>query len=117
MRRWLSILLVICMCWQSLAYAGLGVLVTEGKEMVHAMLHFEGAAHHHDDHGDVFHQDDSTASEQHLMADACLFAPVLLTEIVLPVPNIGAAPPAVTQVTEPPPPFLNGPERPPQALT
>ena len=117
MRRWLSILIVLCMCWQSLAYAGLGVLVTEGKELAHAMLHFEGAAHHHDGHGGEFHQDDSAASTQHAMSDACLFAPVLLTEIVLPVLSNQAASPAIFRLTEPPPPFLGGPERPPKSLT
>lgn len=117
MRRWVSILLVLCMCWQSLAYAGLGVLVTEGKEMVHAMLHFEGSAHHHDGHDGEFHQDESPASTQHAMSDACLFAPALLSEIVLPVLSMPAAPPAVALSTAPPLPFLRSPERPPQSLT
>jgi hypothetical protein len=117
MRRWLSTLLVLCMCWQSLVYAGLGVLVTEGQEMAHAVLHFEGTAHHHDDHGDGLHQDESPASQQHAMNDACLFAPALLTETALPVPRVRSAPPAVSHPSEPPLPFLSGPERPPQSLT
>lgn len=118
MRRWLPTILILCMCWQSLAFAGLGVLVTEGKELAHEVLHFEGAAHHHhDDHGDDFHQDDSPASRHHAMSDACLFAPALLTDIVLPIPSVRAEPPAVAHLKEPPLPFLSGPERPPQSLT
>ncbi len=117
MRRWVSILLVLCMCWQSLAYAGLGVLVTEGKEMVHALLHFESTAHHHDGHDGEFHQDESPASTQHAMSDACLFAPGLLTETVLPVLSIRSAPPAVAHAAAPPLPFLRSPERPPQSRT
>src|SRR3989344_5928479 len=115
MRRWVSILLVLCMCWQSLAYAGLGVLVTEGKEMVHALLHFESTAHHHDGHDGEFHQDESPASTQHAMSDACLFAPGLLTETVLPVLTIRSAPPAVlaqprapSPITHLTPPFCAG---------
>lgn len=117
MRRRLSILLVLCMLWQSLACAGLGVLVTEGKEMVHAMLHFEGVSHHHDDHVDGFHLDDSAASRQHVMNDACLFAPVLLAEVVLPLLSLRAERPAVAIATEPAQPFLMGLERPPRSLT
>jgi hypothetical protein len=117
MRRWISALLVLCICWQSLSFAGLGVMVTDGKEMVHALLHFEGSSHHHDGHDDDVHQDESPASKQHAMSDACLFAPALLTEIVLPVLSIPVPPPSVAHANEPPPPFLRGPERPPQSRT
>lgn len=120
MRRWLSILLVFCVCWQSLAHAGLGVWAAEGEEVVHALLHFDGSAHHHnvhDDHDAGFHQDDSDESTEHVMSDACLSAPALLTAAVLPVLRVGSAPPVIAHPTEPPQPFLSGPERPPQSLT
>lgn len=105
------------MCWQSLASAGLGVLVTQGKELVHAMLHFEGTAHHHDGHDGEFHQDDSAASERHAMSDACLFAPALLSTIALPVLSTRSDAPTSAHLTEPPAPFISGPERPPKSLT
>lgn len=117
MRRGLSIFLVLCICWQSLAYAGLGVLVTEGKELAHALLHFEGAAHHHDDHDGGVHQDDSPASVQHAMSDACWFSPALPTYAVVPLLSTHSALPPDAHATEPPPPFLSGPERPPRSLT
>lgn len=115
--RLTTFLLMLCMCWQSLAYAGAEVLVAEGEELVHAMLHFEGEAHHHDGHDGEFHQDESPASVKHAMNDACVFAPALLTAAVLPLLTICSDPPADMHATEPPLPFLSGPERPPKALT
>jgi hypothetical protein len=116
-RRLTTFLLMLCMCWQSLAYAGVEVLVAEGQELVHAMLHFEGEAHHHEGHDGEFHQDESPASVKHAMTDACVFAPALLADAVLPLLTICSAAPADTHVSEPPLPFLSGPERPPKALT
>lgn len=116
-RRLTTFLLMLCMCWQSLAYAGAGVLVAEGEELVHAMLHFEGKAHHHDGHDGDFHQDESPASVQHAMNDACVFAPALLADVSLPLLSVCAAPPAEAHASEPPLPILSGPERPPKALT
>lgn len=105
------------MCWQSLAYAGAEVLGAEGEELAHALLHFEGEAHHHDGHDGDFHQDESPDSVRHAMNDACVFAPALLTAAVLPLLTICSDPPADAEATEPPLPVLSGPERPPKALT
>jgi hypothetical protein len=116
-RRLTTFLLMLCMCWQSLAYAGAEVLVAEGQELVHAMLHFEGEAHHHDGHDGEFHQDESPDSVRHAMNDACVFAPVLLIDALLPLLSISSDPPLEACSTEPPRPFLSGPERPPKALT
>lgn len=116
-RRFVAFLLTLCMCWQSLAYAGADVLVAEGQELVHAMLHFEGEAHHHDGHDGDFHQDESPDSVQHAMNDACVFAPALLTDAVLPLLTVCSDPPVDTATTEPPLLVLSGPERPPKALT
>ena len=117
LRRFVAFLLTLCMGWQSLAYAGADVLVAEGQELVHAMLHFEGEAHHHDGHDGDFHQDESPDSVRHAMNDACVFAPALLTAVALALPTICSDPPADAHATEPPPPLLSGPERPPKALS
>jgi hypothetical protein len=116
MRRPFAFLLLLCICWQSLAYAGVGTLVVEGEELAHAVLHFEGKAHHHDDHDGSFHQDESTASVQHAMHDACSFSPALLTGAVLPVLPTYSTPPVDARNAEPPLLFLSGPERPPKSL-
>lgn len=69
--------LIICTGWQSLAFAGFAALVADEDRKQHELLHFEGVAHHHDAHGDHFHQDDSLASTIHVLSDAGQFAPVL----------------------------------------
>lgn len=116
-RRLTSLILMFCMCWQSLAFAGAGVLVTEGHELLHEVLHFEGAAHHHDEHAGGYHQDDSPASTQHAIDDACVFAPALPAGAVLSLLAVCATPPVDLRSAEPPPPFLSGPERPPKTLS
>lgn len=116
-RRFTSFLLILCVCWQSLAYAGMDVAVSDQEEQVHAMLHFEGQAHHHNGHDGEFHQDDSPASVQHVTNDACVFAPALLIDAVQPVLTVSSDRPVDACSTEPPMPFLNGPERPPKTLT
>lgn len=78
MRRILHAVLMLCLCWQSLASAGMGILLADDDEIAHALLHFEGEAHHHDEHDGDFHQDSSASSVQHSMGDAGLFAPALM---------------------------------------
>jgi hypothetical protein len=65
------------MGWQSLAFAGVGALVAQVNEEQHALLHFQGVAHHHDDHAEDFHTDDSIASTLHVLSDASQFSPAL----------------------------------------
>ena len=99
--------------------AGAGVLVSEGEELLHEVLHFEGQAHHHDDHDDhdgSFHQDDSAASTQHVMDDACLFAPAIPMGMVLSLLPVADSAPAAADLGQPALPFLSGPERPPKTL-
>ncbi len=112
--RFTTFLLMLCICWQSLAHAGAGVLMAEGADMVHAALHFEGKAHHHDGHDGAFHLDESSDSTQHAMDDACGFAPALLADLALPLPAIRPAAPVESLAGEPPLPFLRGLERPPK---
>ena len=69
--------LILCMGWQSLAFAGFDALVAHANEEQHALLHFQGVAHHHDDHAEDFHEDDSMASTLHSLSDASQFSPAL----------------------------------------
>ncbi len=117
-RRLTTFLLMLCMCWQALAYAGSAVVLADADEVAHAAMHFEGEAHHHDDDdgledGDI-HQDDSLASALHLMDDACVFAPALIPVVHLPLPRLQPDMPVASTATAAPPPFLDGLERPPR---
>jgi hypothetical protein len=65
------------MGWQSLVFAGFGALVAHEEQEQHELLHFQGVAHHHDDHADDFHEDKSTASTAHCLFDACQYSSAL----------------------------------------
>ena len=69
--------LILCMGWQSLAFAGFGALVAHEEQEQHELLHFQGVAHHHDEHAEDFHEDDSMASTEHALSDASQFSPAL----------------------------------------
>lgn len=117
-RGFTTFLLMLCMCWQALAHAGLAVVTAADEEQGHALMHFEGQAHHHDDHGegDGVHADQSLASAQHMAADCAAHAPVLVSRVDLRLPQLPLGMPVQTTATPPPPPCLAGPERPPKLL-
>jgi hypothetical protein len=114
-RRFMTCLLMFCLLWQTMSCAGAAVLMASGNEKVHATLHFEGAAHHHDeqDHADL-KLDDSQASAQHLIDDACVHAPALLPVCPLLLSGLSLDVPVALLATEGPRPFLPGLERPPR---
>ncbi len=74
LKRLVTVFLILCMGWQSLAFAGFGALVAHEEHAQHELLHFQGVAHHHDDHADDFHEDNSTASTVHGLSDASQFS-------------------------------------------
>ncbi len=113
-RRLVALLLAFCLCWQSLAFAGVEVLVRKGEAQQHALMHFEGQAHHHhDEHGGV-HKDASGASTQHAMDDACMFCPALIQDLRLTLPMLRPDAPLEALASEPALPFLPAFERPPK---
>jgi hypothetical protein len=122
-RGFTAFLLMVCMFWQALAHAGIAVVIADHEEQDHAVMHFAGEAHHHDHHdddgddGNGVHQDRSQASAQHLVSDAAVFAPVLTGDFALKLPQLHPGAPVLTAATPPPPPFLDGPERPPKSLS
>jgi hypothetical protein len=113
-RRLLAFLLTLCLFWQSLAFAGAGVVVAEAQEHLHELLHFEGTAHHHDDHDGALHQDESSASETHVATDAGLHAPALMPLPMPAMPSLPSARPDEAVPQARPHPVLDGPERPPR---
>lgn len=80
----------------------------------HAVMHWQGEAHHHDSQGHI-HADGSEDSFQHMMADCCfhhfgvIAAPAIVALEPLPQ-HVAQAAQAV-----PPPPYLDGLHRPPEA--
>ncbi|MDM4765402.1 DUF2946 family protein [Pelomonas sp. SE-A7] len=115
LRRALALLLTVCLCWQSMAFAGVEVLVRQGQAQQHALMHFKGEAHHHHDEHGGLHKDQSTASTQHAMDDACMFCVALLPDLLaLNLPMLRPAAPLELAAVEPPLPCLPGLDRPPK---
>ena len=79
LKSFVKVFLILCMGWQSLVFAGFGALVAHEEQEQHELLHFQGVAHHHDDHAEDFHEDDSIASTLHVLSDASQFSSALPT--------------------------------------
>ena len=79
LKQLVTAFLILCMGWQSLAFAGFDALVAHEEHEQHELLHFQGVAHHHDDHAEDFHEDNSTASTVHGLSDASQFSSALPT--------------------------------------
>lgn len=67
MRRFICILLLLCLPLQSFAVQGGAPLFGSvgGNSVAHELAHAAEVAHHHDDHG-ALHYDDSDESAQHI---------------------------------------------------
>lgn len=115
MRRPLVLLLLLfSLFWQAVALAGhVTSPVAEDAEQAHALLHWQEAAHHHDEDGGV-HLDDSQDAVQHIALDGALHGAALLPACLpLPAGAAGVAP-VVLQDRLAPGPFLLGLRRPPR---
>ncbi|WP_296560215.1 hypothetical protein [Pigmentiphaga sp.] len=115
MRRLVAIFLLFFISCQTFATAAQGMTFghADAEEQAHTLLHWEGAAHHHDDHG-AYHQDDSEESVQHILADAGLNATALL-QAAFPLFAAERMPsPAEAPEAAGPPPYLGGLIRPPR---
>jgi hypothetical protein len=112
-RRFICILLLMCLPLQSFALQGGSFLFGSDASMAHEMDHDDHVQHHHEDDGSV-HYDDSDESAQHLQYDSTSPQPAGLS-----VPKLPAAPEQLVSVMKPefsrfiPEPYLDGPLRPP----
>ncbi|MGJ7498585.1 hypothetical protein ACSFA8_26500 [Variovorax sp. RT4R15] len=88
----------------------------EPKETAHAMLHWQGLAHHHHDDGSIG-QDSSEDSIQHVAVDGFLSASAVGFVAPLSLPPGEAIRPIVTDELDAPWPDLAGPRRPPRLTT
>ena len=109
-------MLTFCLFWQSLAFAGVEVMLADETALSHAVMHLAAEVHHHDDDGQVSQKTDAQAGVQHLMCDACVFAMA-----VWPTPTpvflaVGRDPLTELARQEAPQPCLSGLERPPRTF-
>jgi hypothetical protein len=105
--------LLVALLWQSLAMAIPAGALQTLHDNGHDVLHWNGEAHHHHDDGS-YDMDDSASSQQHLMADAAAQPSALVpSERVCVPPSRSPSPDVETKVLGPPP-FIEGPHRPPR---
>ena len=115
MRRGLVLLLLLTsLFWQTLTVAGQRVAFAQGEDLSHALLHWQDSAHHHPDDG--FHPDDGDDGVQHVTLDDALQTAALLPWLPPCADPGGPAVLVSLQQQGQPPPFLEGPTRPPRAL-
>ncbi|MGZ9043961.1 MAG: hypothetical protein ACXW24_05960 [Telluria sp.] len=113
MRRFICILLLLCLPLQSFALQGGSLLFGSDSSMAHEIAHEEQVQHHHDDDGSL-HYDDSDESAKHLADHSASPEPAGLS-----VPELSAGPEQLVSVTKPefsrfiPDPYLDSPLRPP----
>jgi hypothetical protein len=114
MSRWLVafIVAVLIPCYGFAAVGKSVALVAD--ETGHALAHYAEQGHHHDDDG-AMHSDGSVESALHLHGDDWVTTPVLVVQgltLQFPTPTEAAPPQVGSQAS--PPPFIEGPIRPPR---
>jgi hypothetical protein len=114
--KFVLLLLVMAAFWQTIAIGGQVRAYGNPEDLTHAMLHWEGRAHHHHADGSVT-QDDSSESVQHVVADACLSAPAVWSAVCVFLPSFEAARPVAADESFGLGPHLAGPRRPPRLMT
>jgi hypothetical protein len=114
MRNFLLIaVLLSSVLFHSVASAHQRVKVHAGSDLAHAMMHWEGEAHHHHEDGSL-HHDDSDASQDHLNAEAATSLAGLASADLFALPKVAPAA-AVAYLSYPPlTPILEGLRRPPR---
>lgn len=117
MRHLLAVLLLLSILCQSFVSAGHESARGHpgGEAVDHAMMHWTGVAHHHDDRGSI-HQDNSSDSIVHLLTDTGSSASVLVHPPALQV-VIRRLPGVLYADAMSPPPYLDGIRRPPRQFS
>lgn len=114
MPRWL-VALIVAVLIPCYGFAAVGKSVAlAADDTGHALAHYAEQAHHHDDDG-ATQTDDSEASVTHLLGDDWVSAPALLVQaLTLQFPAPFKAAPTLVSSQAIPPPFIEGPIRPPR---
>lgn len=116
MRRGLVLLLLLTsLFWQSLTMAGQVGAFVQDEDLSHAVLHWVDSAHHHHDDGTV-HAHEGDDGSQHIALDGALQTAALLPSLLVTASAAGPVFLPMLQERGQPPPWLEGPTRPPRAL-
>lgn len=107
-------LLVLCLAWQGIAFAGAGGRWSGPGDADHERMHRENRPHHHGVDGKIA-PDDSVSSLLHTLADVGSTVSIAsLVTVVLLSPAATVSAKRVDAI--PPVPCLDGPTRPPRPI-
>lgn len=117
MRRSLVVvLLLVSTFWQVIVVGGHPGGLGAPRETAHAMLHWQGQAHHHHDDGSVT-QDSSKDSVQHVALDGVLAVNAPWSDAFVSLPTAASVRPSAADEVGGPWPYPDGPMRPPKFST
>ena len=68
-RKALTFLLLLSVCWQALAVAGFAAALTSAEASSHVLQHWQEADHHHHEDG-TQHADEAAGNVQHMHAES-----------------------------------------------
>jgi len=114
-RGFVLLLLLTSLFWQSLTMAGQVAALAHGEDFSHTVLHWLDSAHHHHDDGTV-HADPGDDALQHIALDGALQTAALLPSLLVTASATGHVFLPMPQERGQPPPWMEGPTRPPRAL-
>ncbi len=116
-RRFVLFFAIALAFWQCGVVGGQSIAFGQPEASAHALMHWAGEPHHHDDSGHVA-EDGSDESVRHIASDGCaggsaLWPAGLWVSCLPPMPSHVAA----TDQAARPGPALDGPMRPPRHTT
>lgn len=115
-RKALTLLLLLSVCWQALAAAGFAAALESAEAPGHVLLHWQEADHHHHEDG-TQHADDAGENVQHMHAENMTPSGAPVTAGWREVSALRPAAPVPLAASVHLAPDLPRPLRPPQAAT
>lgn len=107
-------LLVLCLAWQGIAFAGAGGRWSSPGDADHERMHRENLPHHHGVDGKIA-PDDSMSSLLHALADVGSTASIVSVASIA-LPSAAPVAPVMLVAVVPTAPCLDGPTRPPRPI-
>jgi hypothetical protein len=111
--RIVPLILALALAWQSLALGRAGSSINVLLDAAHAALHWHGIGHHHHDDGSV-QLDESPDASRHVLTDHAGGIAGLPAAQPRALEPVASTAPRGLPADAGPPPFLEGPLKPPQ---
>lgn len=113
--RFFTLLTLACLLWQSLSGLSPFAFVKQANEISHAIVHSQNANHHHHDDHSLHLDEPGRPAAHHHHDGASSVTGMPPTPSTFATTTQGSLP-GLAQFLAHPPPYLEGPLRPPQSL-